>query len=944
MENPQSIEVPHQQKALKKDFFDKSARAFDRTADTIQSEAMVVSSLLLSLTENAPGYVMAAVTASLAFGFLGGDLPKSFTATFLGGKNEKKETSEDVELGYRTRDLVYQSKEPLSRGNVTLQLGSNMLFVQLPELEGESGFRSTLRDQLYRKSLEAVKGRLNARPYDAVILSIPNPELEDAPDEQKITHGELLEGKKLHVATPDAVSVILKPEELENFSVTPSDTFRDIIAVIGDESISEIVELSKSATPEERERIQEMLNYQLQRLMKSQAEAYFNGSQIKLEKVNGVPIRERVDRRLEIQRTATGSEYLRHVAADGSIETSQLDRLLGIEGMSIEQILRDDSKYKKMRLIYVAQRMLFDTSIDQLTQKDLTVEELLTEIKKEELSIRSFKIENVLVSKGRHKRNLKQNALRRLRPFVAPAIIASTLIAAKPILEDPVGAHDLIFGQEQQQKQEEIRPAAERKPEVWNELPQHALIWKISPQNLPMEATQGYYLTHTAKSLDASGKWEFEQVVERKLDLPAGLTDDQSYILLERQEEKKHFTIPIKNNTELAALSIKDRHGNDVKYSATQFTDGTVVVDVEEDTPYVDIKAELIASQNGPRATGLTEKVDESQLGPEALELLQKTQQFLVDNPAYSEYDLPAILAYEVALKYKYAVLPQANIDLQSISDYEDIINRIAQSPVTNCLSANTIFVLLDALREGNASKVNMGFGFLHGADNNPASDKKSTFLKNETYHAFGINTDGYVIDATPPVLSDDPATLSYVDLLNKPDSGGSIENEWEKNNNAMEDKIKKEEEYLRKQEEYSEKVRHQRELGAEIIGALAIATAGFFASKKGYSFASENLTRENITQMREKSVLSAFSQKQLNELYGFFAHHAWSGGRPIASFEKGVRTFETKEDALLALRENIPFEMLDAYVEAPVHYEKDAGFSVADRVKARLLARYILG
>jgi hypothetical protein len=237
-----------------------------------------------------------------------------------------------------------------------------------------------------------------------------------------------------------------------------------------------------------------------------------------------------------------------------------------------------------------------------------------------------------------------------------------------------------------------------------------------------------------------------------------------------------------------------------------------------------------------------------------------------------------------------------------------------------------------------------MGFGFLHGADNNPASDKKSTFLKNETYHAFGINTDGYVIDATPPVLSDDPATLSYVDLLNKSDSGGSIENEWEKNNNTMEDKIKREEEYLRKEKEYSEKVRHQRELGAEIIGALAIATAGFFVSKKGYSFASENLTRENIAQMRDNSVLSAFSQEQLNELYGFFAHHAWSGGRPIEGFEKGVRTFETKEDALLALRENIPFEMLDAYVEAPVHYEKDAGFSVADRVKARLLARYILG
>lgn len=877
-------------------------------------------------------------------------------------KKSQREHFLDEELGSSAGIAVYSGKIPLELGEVTLSQGDRHLMVALPDITSDNKHLSAKRKQvlssLQRMTLRQMVDEADERDiqYDSLSVVIPNSwyGTSGMPLErlhQEVSAKGILRGKEAEVR-PDAPEiVVVSKDQAEAIIDDGSSVFQRACELIDDRFLSELLDLYMTSSNEiEQENIQRDISHQLRRIMLQEMEIHADGPvrQRFEDEVTNEIVTRKVYPSMRVLNQA-GNLHLQK-ASKGVIESTPMRKMFP-EIEDIDEIEQSDFQLRRAHLAHLAYTLLQEQALSELTAPVISnIEELKEELEKEGIHIREVDCLQSIIDLKRTSRKIYRAVHKSIAPLLLTALTAVTLKfgADEGIKHVPPELAATV-------QQLDIQP--EKFPVRFSGLPKRGIDWNVT--SISDMDTDGYYTLYTSSAMDSRGEWEImdqSSIVREGDSLKAvdlggeeniSLSKDLGFpldigpsIILKREIDVKDLKdrivkIPIKDGTTLVSWQVEDESGRIVGSEAYLQPDLTETLFILGDAQgsqvrqRFTIRVQLMPISKEfehelsvkPTSDG-KQKIDVKKLAPE----LQDEIHLIRGSSGGDVESMEQIVANFIKDRHEYSVDTSQDKALENASTPEQVLNAINSLKVCDCEVCATEAVLLTQaiLTEMNApSHVGLGIGYLHDIGNDPSStSSNSVGLTQETMHAYEINQNGGIIDATPSKISNDRVTQEYLKMLE------SQQNDSQSTENSTLS---------------SEKNQVPAEKYIELIAALLVITAGVTLSKPGYEKLSEIISKDNARHFTDSLVLSQYSYEELESAYNFFSYASFAGINSKYPLKSNMKEkYATKEDLLQAMRSNIPTEALHEIFKAPHTMEQSNPNSQRTKLKIRGLAKYL--
>lgn len=826
-----------------------------------------------------------------------------------GGNLEREGLFDDKKLGGQAFKFVYQGSPLLGR----LARGDNFYYVRMGKASGSEAPAIDAFDCFLKRAREVMA----KHEYNLVAMEIPT-NFRFPPDGYaSLPRGRLFGGKRWDIADEQKQVVLLNREQFEDFSFSPQAAFVKGCQALGNKRVEEYFALAKSAqNPEQRLKARDLLSCEFVEEIERQVNAQNSASSLIFQRDEEYSPRRRKVHEQTLIREKDGelfAETLKNGTSAGIVPLSRLH----LKGASV-------------KTAYELYQILQKTPIEELTrervlERDKVIEAMeaaAVEIQLPPAKYESFRREYTPPSSRK-----KAVLLALTIPFLLPIYLSLRLakpflttvaiyLASQPLEEVAKNFYTLnhLTANPAVTKEIDYEPIA-----FPSELLPHRLDWKIAATG--EINPYGYYTLKTSNRIEL-GSWVINREAKEKLPLPPYFDETIPHILLSKRvglnlDGNTAFRIPVKDGTNLAALRLTDRDGNIVPADTWKLTDGTVGVELQRNLleggpAWIDAHAYLAASDAPQvKAVGEIPPVDPNKIDPYILEDLR----------ALEAYTANTVLTEFVRNNHLYSLDPPGKSLLRGVSSPEDLVNVINLLPGCLCEICNTESVLLSTI-DGDDPLV-MAFGYLHG-NFNPAA-KGKYFLLAEAYHAYGIDAQGDIFDATPSKASDDQLTQRYFESRksNESNARDSQEQEWTTLQQEIAQKSQTPEDFIH---------------NIKLLVIFLTSIAALSLIKPGVNLAKAAASRDNLLFLGDKAAEKLFSEKDLELAYNFFSWLSWSNE------ERQVGSWSVKGNDILGLiRKNVNQEALSDYLAVPKAAEDKADLSLVDRAKMRILARYLM-
>lgn len=850
---------------------------------------------------------------------------------------KQKVLIEDHELGLLAERIVYQGDEnPLYFPTKTLpeiKKGDNGFYVHFsvphfpPETPEEQVTR--IRQDVIDYNAQAIKQQLEKYDYQFVIPEIQYlipgftarvGEARYTEEVGSVTDYQLMKGKEYIKSRwtdkqGGVSSYITSREVFEKLVESPREDFSKLVESLGDPIVTEFIDTVRNESdPEVVERGHLYLKRHLSRIIEAEVEKYFNTMpDVTLERTGpyAIPHKDRMYPRTLIREKEDIGLFMVQVnTREGSMRWVPLNDLLKTKGLDVEGVLNSGSPHKKSQIALVLYEMLKDTSIESLTEKPPTREELIARIKALGGTFHSRKSPTAERTKTRF---FPKSFRKKISPLITSAVLFLASRTASQVADNWFSAEGASS-----------RPPIEQKlasSEFPLSAPERELTWKIEG-DLPID---GYYITGT--SHDFSDKtWQLEDDRQRISTLPSALPENTLHLTLSRNVALNQFgptrlRIPMRTDTQVSALSVAASDGKEIPFTVYRVEDGMVELEIKPaltDTP----PAATIQAFLTPSETPTIHAVEE--ITPVKTEQLSEESQNILKEASSSDNPVSTIFT-SVQNDHNYSLDPGRKELLTQAHTPEEVVNATAEIEGCSCSVCNTEAVLLASTLSENET-VNAAFGYIAKNDHN--AGRNDGYLGEERKHAFAIDEDGKILDATPLQLADDEMTKQYHEVLTQQ---GTATDEWENVQNKV----------LAEAEQ-------QKALANQLkLGALGIAAAGsFFALRQARNILRKQLPPEKAQELTDNAFLSAFSSEELTNAYDFLTWLSWGGEEQ--SIATSRLEIDNKRELLNKIRDSVHYERVAQYIQSSKSLERVAGRRNPDLkskigIKTRLLAAYLL-
>lgn len=837
------------------------------------------------------------------------------------------------ELGYNAATLSYKGKKEFSLDGIEMQKGDSFLYVTLPEITVKGAkseaHEQSIKSSFYNASLFDIQQKLDKMVvYQKAICvegySASNLSLEKTKNFSTAMPEDLLADKDIVIPKDAQDILVMTPEEFRELAMIPSALFSKAIEGVGSAVVNELVQIARISPKEDYEKITDLLDVHLSQMLQKEAELQFNGAHIKLSKEEPfyIPLKQRVERRLEI-REFGGVDFIQLTSTDGTIETTPLERALQIENLSQNEMVEEDSQFKKARSVYVLQELLLEFSLDELLNDPYRHPyEFIKKYQDTNIELtvhpkNNSTLESELMDKGSTRLHKWTKFPGNIRHPLTTMGIAGAGVGGLVLLSTAAQ----YLPEAQGGSIEKSKTLFDMARFNFSGTPGESddIQWRI--EGYGGMRTNGYYIVATTNEL-LGGEWNqaYFGKDEASLEIPSEI-ENGAYIKIEAYNENTIVVpIPVKNDSRLGALKIEDRQGNNLLNSLIYNQDGTYSALLEDSAlkKQFHVEAYLVPSvEKIPHAAKKIEPLDQRILSSEAQEYIRESQL----KQGYST--LPQVIASD----YVYNVMPEVNKTLEKDGfkkgfSKEKVANLILESSECNCNTCNTLMVLLSSIDDDNVT-LNLASGYLHDIAN-PATGKGS-FLTDHSLHAFGIDDRGVIYDATGSKgVSSDKATQKFL------------------KDNASDEKL--ESGWGAKQKSFNAKPKEPPSLSKKdlLLGAGAVVGLGVgtFAGRKAYKFLRRTITEENINKLGENILMTFYTDDELKKAHSFFTGLSWSRNGIVANVEQELDKEGT--EILHYIRETMNENRLDEYLDNPSKYDKVLESS--EKTKMRFLARYLIG
>lgn len=844
---------------------------------------------------------------------------------------EKKHSIQDTELGIFAQRMVYKGKEPLNARNKEFERGTNFYYIQLPPFPSridnkaptteETNFGIDLYEYAFRKIKEETKGK----DYDFVAIDVGKPGLPFVHDTKK--REDAFQGKDQDLKEPGHLLAILTREEFESLSISPYEAFEKAIEKMDDAQVTDIwKELRKTSDPDEKNHAKSLVLKRIDQILERQVAERFNSTpDIVRERVgpNFDPVKVKHHPLSQIRRTENGFFFVKVNTSNGEMKWIPLDRLLQTTNQPIEAILSNNSSFQKAQLAFVVSQMLTEINVDDLIRKRaITHDELV--LKKTDLKI----------STNSEIESISRTGIGRPKSVIKAGLTALTLFTAiqggKTLIENQQTAEIANKPNTSTPTEQSVRQSG---------VPTAGLEWKIDGTLNP----EGYYINGTSHEF-TNGIWKIEKDETEELDLPTSFdTKNHPNFLTLAKTLPIHpiyenaIRIPIKNGTELSALKVVGPNNNEVRYKVVKMEDGSVelrlggivnVVSSAEVTAYFTPtdKPQIHATENLPA-------IPLKDLSKEAANTVTNAIQTLDANNAKPE-DISNALFDAVRKDHRYSVSNEANEKLAEAKTGAQLINLVADLPAASCEVANSEAILMTSPISGIPA-VNMAYGF-HVSEHHPAGSI-GNFLKREAGHAFAVDANGVILDATPDVDPNriDEQTQKYLNLLKGTDQTSNTQTDpWTQ-------ELQKIVQEAEEQKGFADKLK--------IFAGLATGAAGVFVARQASKLL-ERFTRDkniSVSQVAENMFLGAFSEKDLQKARDIFSWISYADADSNVHVNE-INDNVSKNKILDTIKNSVNYERLEHYFENPkelntIMKKRGIELSQVEEVKLKLLAQHVL-
>ena len=291
--------------------------------------------------------------------------------------------------------------------------------------------------------------------------------------------------------------------------------------------------------------------------------------------------------------------------------------------------------------------------------------------------------------------------------------------------------------------------------------PEHDVpIWRVEDQGIP---TAGYYGQHVFE-YQIDGTWVDEDVRSYELQDPTPVvlpeysdTFSEPHIKVTTAliigDEGSSIMLPVRNQTEIAALSLSGSSGP-LPYFVERFADNTIQLTFlgpEEGPQLIDVTYALVESgENQLQANhapgAFTYDAEEDQF------ILQEIDQSIWSSGELAVEDLDVrTIGEEMRRSLQYLdhnpELGERLIDAESPNEFLQIVK---DEQVCDCDVCASVIGLLAAAK---GEEIQVAAGFLNVPGHN-GSEGSASFLSSGESHGWNVDSDGEVIDFTPSALA----------------------------------------------------------------------------------------------------------------------------------------------------------------------------------------------
>lgn len=941
-----------------KDSIDHFTDHMDRTNTAFfGGTALFTAGIMLETFSNNPQ----SATLALAGGLIFGAGAIGSLDSYIGERFRRKDIITNHEYGYTAIPLLYHGKDPLQKGEATLNNGDQYLMMHMPPIittKPDNPHYKRLIASFQKLATEDVIQRAQEKgiEYKAVCLYSPLHATEDTDGNHtnnSVRMKELFKGRRAVHRDEDPSYVLITPEEFESGTVDKQTQLKKACEAIGDQQLLQCFSLLSSAhTPEHLLEAKGIFNRRLNIILQRELDINISTPGFKYSvDDNHNPKRRRVESMMYV--TQRAEELHSMLLSDlGEIENVSVDRILSGNAKELDTVIDSSSSLKRAELAYIAHHMLKDMSFEELTTDLISdPDQLFSLLEQTDIIIfgqipdRNYDLSKVSTH--------WESTLHSLRNIIAPILLATlasiTLRTGYQELTDNTAyGWDWNSSYHSQYNSVEDKGRADFPLTV----PKRGLDWKITTSGDIED--NGYYTLYTSSQM-VDGAWQFEQGISDVYSYEDGFptadtVTDVPYIELEKRisVEKSlgaELKIPIKENTTLGGLSIYDKDGKELPAVVFYYQDGTIGVHIGtlsngvyvNHTPvdgYFDIKARLIDTTN------LDPQYDEkTTTSSHTLRPIKETKTSAVQPITSPDYDqlspdvqdrifnhaiAPisteekiASITHDVQNRHLYSLAPQGAEKLNEATTKEEMLNILHELEGCKCDTCNTEAALIASFVSTPEFFTNYAQGYIHTPDNS----SNTSYLLSQESHGFQIDNFGQVVDATATTFADDELTRQFIELMNSSNEHQQDE-EWNKALNEIDDN--KLLEYIK------------------IAGGLLALTAGV----KFYRPAIEKIQRisdkQALKEWSDNVMLKTMDRSDLERAYSMFTYYTYSGNpdsyQPIQN-----NRFEdlTNEELFDSIRRTIPVSTFEDFLQPPHSYLQHADISIVDSFKIKVLARY---
>lgn len=848
-------------------------------------------------------------------------------------------------LSFRADRLVYSGKTPINVEGNEFKKGSNFYLIQLPAVPGVDariGNAVSLQTDLNNFALRQVRMFIERKDHDFVAI---DPRTLERPPYSAIPQGnstmeQALSGKPAEISDPQRPIVVLTKERFQELATTVHEMFEKGILGTEDVNLINSLRVAKAAkTPEERAKAASFLNRRLSAILEREMESHFNAlPEVKITRdpATFAPIRQKSHMSSSIKNVKGRFMYVQINSTTGEIRSNPVSKLLKTDDQTLYEVLGNKSPLRKTQIAYLLREMIEDYGIEQLLEnKELSEPELIQKLAdftaRTKLGLGMPRTPARQIVKPYRSTKAKKQAKAGLVGAASLATLVGFAGVTGSLLRGINSDRGEVWGGELEPGQ--LSDASSRLE--FPGIPKSGVEWKIDG-NMP---TEGYYMTGTSNDF-RDGRWHQNEEIDEIVSFPKDVAfdSDERHLTLTRlqplnQMGETAIRIPIRENTRLVSLNLLGPDNQNIDFITQRLTDGSIRVVVPpkfiDSLPFASIQASFVPSdQSMVHAHGPTREIKYDALSQDAQAILGKAR-------SMSEEEGILMLQNYIQNSRQYSIDPPDKHELNGVSSPESAVNAIEGLSGCSCEICNTEFVLLaDSL--GDQRDINIAYGFM-GTDASPGGADVDTslgsYLRSDTAHAFGIDEDGTIRDATASEIAADTLTQEYIRRLRSSEINGlNLKHNWK----VKELDLKK---YADEQKAMNDMLKLA---GLAIVGGIGVA-----GIRSLYPLVRRGVSRKNLLTLADTTVANSIPSESLEQAYNFFMWTSWAsqGGRSYSQIPLNVRT---KKEALDKIRSSISYDKLTVLLQDPKEFEKKAkgaGFNISsmDYSHLQMLATYLI-